>query len=132
MQAADCILQSDKIRRIVMTIKEIADLCGVDERTVLRWAHRLEKIDPNNLTQSAEKISAARFLQIVKDIKEKLENAGHGIPADFTLEETITIIGKGGENETLASLLSENARKNTLEAQITQNAQTMVEMMAIL
>jgi hypothetical protein len=37
-------------------------------------------------------------------------------PADFTLEETLAIIGEGGGNKALASLLAEDARnKDALE-----------------
>jgi hypothetical protein len=82
-----------------MTIKEIAELCGVDQSTVNRWIH-----DP------ACKMQAG--------ILEKLEKSGHGISADFTLEETLTVIGEGGKNKALASLLAENAaNKDALTTQ---------------
>jgi hypothetical protein len=86
-----------------MTIKEIAELCGVDQSTVNRWIH-----DP------ACKMQAG--------ILEKLEKSGHGVSADFTLEETLTIIGEGGKNKALASLLAENAaNKDALAIQTGHN-----------
>ena len=76
-----------------MTVKEIAELCGVNQSTVWRWAK-----DP------ACKMQA-----------EKLGISGHGKSADFTLEETLAVIGEGGKNKALASLLAENAaNKNAL------------------
>jgi hypothetical protein len=77
-----------------MTIKEIAELCGVDQSTVWRWAK-----------EPACKMQAG--------IAEKLDNAGHGVSADFTLDETLTIIRDGGNNKALASVLAENAIAKT-------------------
>ena len=78
-----------------MTIKEIADLCGVDETTIARW------------------IRGERFLnckmQLRNGIMEKLDRGSPEHPSDYNLEETIAIIGEGGGNKTLASLLAENA-----------------------
>ena len=94
-----------------MTIKEIADLCGVDQPTVWRWTQN------DNLLQNA------------KGLAEKLEQAKKSgkDPADFTLDETLDIIGKGGGNKTLAALLAENAaNKNALAV---QNAPGIVELM---
>jgi transcriptional regulator with XRE-family HTH domain len=66
-----------------MTVKEIADLCGVDQSTVWRWAQK------DNL------------LHFAKGIIEKLEEARKSgkDPADFTLDETLAIIGEGGGNK---------------------------------
>ena len=85
-----------------MTIKEIAELCGVDKSTVHRW------------------LEHERFLscemQLRNSIKEKISNGSPENPADLTLEETIAIIRAGG-NETLAALLMENAaNKDALTA----------------
>jgi predicted transcriptional regulator len=76
-----------------MTIKEIAELCGVDQSTVWRWAQKDD------------------LLQNAKGITVKLEEARKSgkDPAAFTLEETLAIIGEGGNNKALASLLKENA-----------------------
>jgi hypothetical protein len=74
-----------------MTVKEIAELCGVDETTVQRWV---------------KKISDCKMQS---ELSERLTNAGHGIPADFTLDETLAIVRAGG-NDTLANLLAENAK----------------------
>jgi transcriptional regulator with XRE-family HTH domain len=85
-----------------MTVKEIAELCGVDQSTVWRWAQKDD------------------LLQNAKGITEKLEEARKSgkDPADFTLDETLTIIGEGGKNKALASLLAENAvTKNALVVQ---------------
>jgi len=70
-----------------MTIREIAKLTGKSETTVRRW------------------VSSAKMAHIsakMADASRKKE------PADFTLEETITIIRSGG-NDTLADLLQQNA-----------------------
>jgi hypothetical protein len=77
-----------------MTIKEIAELCGVDQSTVWRWAQKDD------------------LLQNAKGITVKLGEARESgkDPADFTLDETLAIIGDGGGNKALASLLAENAR----------------------
>jgi len=82
-----------------MTIKEIAELCGVDRRTVERWAHKL---------------NPGHFAQGIQDKLKQAEKSGVK-PADFSLEETLAIIGEGSGNTTLASLLAENAaNKNAL------------------
>jgi transcriptional regulator with XRE-family HTH domain len=79
-----------------MTIKKIAELCGVDRRTVERWAHKVSDDPGQNAQGLAEKLKEA-------------EKSGKD-PADFTLDETLAIIGEGGGNKPLASLLAENAR----------------------
>jgi predicted transcriptional regulator len=91
-------------RRIVMTIKEIAGLCGVDETTIARW------------------IRGERFLnckmQLRNSVIEKLDHGSPERPSDYDLEETLAIIGEGGENKALAALLAENAaNKNALAIQ---------------
>jgi predicted transcriptional regulator len=87
-----------------MTIKEIADLCGVTEQTIRNWTHKVADDPAKNLQGLAEKLAEA-------------EKSGKD-PADFTLEETLTIIGEGGKNKALASLLAENAvTKNALAVQ---------------
>ena len=67
-----------------MTIKEIAGICNVEERTVQLWAKK-----------AGENISS---------VAEIISSAGHGKPATFTLPETIAIIKAGGRS-TLADLL---------------------------
>ena len=80
-----------------MTIKEIAELCGVDDTTILRWTRNISDC------------------KMQSDIKNKLKKSGHGIASDFSLEETLAIIGDGGGNKTLAALLEENSKnKNAL------------------
>ncbi len=73
-----------------MTIKEIAQVANVEERTVRRWAEK-----------AADKMSA---------IKDKMSASSPAYPADFTLPETIATIRAGG-NETLADLLEQNAKE---------------------
>jgi transcriptional regulator with XRE-family HTH domain len=76
-----------------MTIKEIVELCGVKKQTILNWAHKLEVLNQ----------------KIWLRISEKLAQGSPENPANFTLEETLAIIGEGGGNKMLAALLAENA-----------------------
>jgi hypothetical protein len=90
-----------------MTIKEIAELCAVDQSMVWRWAQ-----------EPACKMQAG--------LTEKLGEAGHGKSADFTLGETLAIIGEGGGRKALASLLAENAaNQNALVVQSEATAKIM-------
>jgi hypothetical protein len=73
-----------------MTIREIAELCGVSESTVRNW------IDIASASAKIAKPSAETA---------KAENK----PFSFTLPETLAIIRAGGKN-TLADLLAENAK----------------------
>ena len=73
-----------------ITIREIAELCEVDERTVQRWAK-----------EAGDKMPS---------VADKMSAAGHGKAAALPLPETLAIIRSGGKN-TLADLLEENARK---------------------
>jgi len=75
-----------------MTIKQIAELCGIDESTVYRWIQK---------GTSAECKSA---LAKCKSAREE------SISARFTLPEILAIIRAGGKN-TLADLLAENAER---------------------
>ncbi|MCL2410103.1 MAG: hypothetical protein FWC97_00525 [Treponema sp.] len=78
-----------------MTIKEIAELCGVTEQTIRNWTHKVAGDPTKNLQGLTIKLQEA-------------EKSGT-TPADFTLEETLVIIGDGGNNKTLAALLADNA-----------------------
>jgi hypothetical protein len=83
-----------------MTIKEIAELCQVRRRTAERWAHKVTD-DPE---------------LDFPGLAEKLERGAPETPSDYTLDETVAIIGQGGGNKTLAALLAENAaNKEALE-----------------
>jgi hypothetical protein len=83
-----------------MTIKEIAELCQVKRDTIELWAHKV--IDDPELD--------------FPGLAEKLEKGSPKAPSDYTLDETIAIIGQGGGNKTLAKLLVENAEsKEALE-----------------
>lgn len=75
-----------------MTIKEIAEVANVNEKTIREWIKRVA----DNLPHLSDKMSDA--------YKNKK-------PADFTLGETIEIVRAGG-NTTLADLLLENANRN--------------------
>lgn len=74
-----------------MSVKEIAELCNVDERTVQRWANI-----------AADKMSS---------VGDKMSAAGHGKAALYGLPEVLAIVRAGGK-ATLAALLEENAAKN--------------------
>jgi len=59
-----------------MTVKEIADLCGVDEHTVIRWAHKAaEKASPIAHLFSTETITPEEK-RIAESIKTKLKQSG--------------------------------------------------------
>jgi hypothetical protein len=79
-----------------MTIKEIAELCGVRVMTVYRWIEKAESLNNKML------------------LRKQIDEGSPERPADFTLEETLAIIGDGGKNTTLASLLEENAASKAL------------------
>jgi transcriptional regulator with XRE-family HTH domain len=84
-----------------MTIREIAELCGVRRRTVELWAGKEDFLSEN--------------FSLRNRILEKLEQGSPEKPSKYNLEETLAIIGEGGGNKTLASLLEENAvNKDTL------------------
>ena len=74
-----------------MTVKEIAELCGVEDRTVRNWCHGERFLKENFSLRNA--------------IVEKLSSGSPEVPADFSLEETLAIIRDGGKNETVAALL---------------------------
>lgn len=78
-----------------MNIKEIAKLTGRGESTIRSWITSAESAGSSAIIAQA----SAKMAEASKRKK----------PADFNLEETIEIIKAGG-NETLANLLSENAK----------------------
>lgn len=82
-----------------MTVKEIAELCGVEDRTVRNWCHGERFLKENFSLRNA--------------IVEKLSNGSLEVPADFSLEETLAIIRDGGKNETLAALLEKERNLTT-------------------
>jgi hypothetical protein len=101
-----------------MTVKEIAELCGVTEQTVLNWTHKFDGSD--------QKIWSDILNQkIWLRISEKLRQGSPEHPSDFTLEETLAIIGEGGGNKTLASLLADNAAKTTAVARMLQESEQL-------
>jgi hypothetical protein len=73
-----------------MTTKEIAEAVGKTERSVQMWAKK-----------AGEKTSS---------VGEKTSSAGHGKPADYTLEETIAII-EAGMGKNAAGVFRANAEK---------------------
>jgi hypothetical protein len=84
-----------------MTIKEIADLCGAEVHTIRNWINKDGFLKENFTLRNA--------------IKEKLEGGSPEIPSSYTLEETLAIIGEGGGNKTLASLLADNAKLKAMQ-----------------
>jgi DNA-binding transcriptional MerR regulator len=79
-----------------MTIKEIAELCGIKgTHTIRNWINRDDFLKGNFTLRNR--------------IKEKLDQGSPECPSDYNLEETLVIIGEGGGNKTLAALLAENA-----------------------
>ena len=66
-----------------MTVKEIAELCGVDKTTVYRW------VEHDNFLSCK--------MQLRKSILEQIQNGSPEVPADFSLEETLAIIRDGGK-----------------------------------
>ena len=78
-----------------MTIKQIAELAGVDRTTVVRWIGRMDRA---LCTEIGAKCTEA-------DKTKK--------PARFTLDETLEIIRAGGRS-TLADLLAQNAGAGTV------------------
>nr|DAT90497.1 MAG TPA: repressor domain protein [Caudoviricetes sp.] len=82
-----------------MTVKEITELCGVEDRTVRNWCHGERFLKENFSLRNA--------------IVEKLSNGSPEVPADFSLEETLAIIRDGGKNETLAALLEKERNLTT-------------------
>jgi len=74
-----------------MTIKQIAEVAGVNEKTIRDWVNK----SSDKMSHLSDKMSEAYRTKK---------------PAVFTLSETIAIIRAGGNN-TLADLLSENANK---------------------
>jgi hypothetical protein len=87
-----------------MTIAQIAELCGVDDKTVRRWVDKLS----NPLGQN---------VQALPEIKQKMILAGEaGIAAKLTHAEAIAIIRAGGK-ATLADVLQTNI---VLEEQVRQ------------
>ena len=88
-----------------MTIKQIAETCGVDIKTVRRWVGKMSTLDGQNV-------------QAETAVKKKMREAGRaGKPTYLTLEETLAIVRAGGRH-TLASLLAENAKAQSGEDRI--------------
>jgi hypothetical protein len=88
-----------------MTIKQIADLCSVDERSVRRWAEK-----------AGDKMSA---------IADKMSASTSTYPAAFTLDETLAIIRAGGKN-TLADLLADNAQRKETALALRDSVQALI------
>jgi hypothetical protein len=126
-----------------MAAKEIAELCGVSSETVRRWTHTISDLPQNvggdpgknfqgltskkdDLLQNAK--GSDDLPKNLAGLSVKLEEAHKSgkDPADFTLDETFAIIGEGGKNRALASLLAENTvTKNTLTVQSDALTKTM-------
>ena len=88
-----------------MTIKEIAELCSVDERTVLRWAESLRNVNNGQNVGSLQNLDGIT------------EESGHGKAVALPVETAAAVIRAGGK-EALAFLLEEiTATKNALAVQ---------------
>jgi hypothetical protein len=87
-----------------MTIREIAELCETDERTVRRWidiaASGKTPGEPGKMPELSE-----RLIQAQESKK----------PARFDLREVLAIINAGGKH-TLANLLAENTKGSVQNA----------------
>lgn len=84
-----------------MTIREIAELCGVDTKTVRRWV---------------DKVSRGAGQNAQPELKARSMAAGEaGESVKYTLDETLAIVRAGGKT-TLAALLAENAAKRPAAA----------------
>ena len=93
-----------------MTIKGIAELCGVDDTTVLRWIRKEDFLNCKmQLRNGINDNILSRNIRLRNQILEKLDQGSPERPSDYDLEETLAIIGEGGGNKTLATLLAENA-----------------------
>jgi hypothetical protein len=75
-----------------MTIKEIAELCGVEERTILNWS---------------KNVNCGKNFRSLQNL-DTIEESGHGKATDLPVETAAAIIRAGGR-EALAALLEENA-----------------------
>lgn len=84
-----------------MTIKEIAETCGVDRSTVKKW---VKNGNGEIFTKIGEKVAKAS--------KTKK-------PACFSLEEALEIVRAAGRH-TLAALLEENAKKSKTDHRVTR------------
>lgn len=98
-----------------MTIKQISELTGKTERTIRQWVRT-----------PSEKISGIES-EIISSVSEKISGSGKTKkPAEFSLEETLAIVKAGG-NETLASLLKDNAEKNKPKSIITDEVKILIK-----
>jgi predicted transcriptional regulator len=75
-----------------MTIKEIAELCGVDEKEVRRWIGSLKNVKNGQNVHSLQ----------------NLDKTGRGKTLNFPVETAAAII-RARDREALAALLAENA-----------------------
>lgn len=81
-----------------MTVKEIAEAVGKEERTIQRWVKKSAEIFTDNMAAISDKMSASSPSK----------------PADYTLEETCTIIETGmGKNAADLYRMSAKAKPST-------------------
>lgn len=74
-----------------MTIKELAEFTGKDERTIQRWARKAD-----------DKMSVR--------INDKMSVSSPMYPADFTIDEVEEILNSGSMSKDAVSILMNNAR----------------------
>ena len=76
-----------------MTVKEIAEFTGKEERTVRRW-----------VVKAADKMSS---------VADKMSSAGHGKVTDYNLDEVECILNASTMSRDAVSILMANARNNS-------------------
>jgi hypothetical protein len=85
-----------------MTIRQIAELCDVEERTARDWS---------------KNVNCGKNFPSLQNL-DTIELSGHGKETDLPVETAVAIIRAGGR-EALASLLAENAANK--DALVVQN-----------
>lgn len=87
-----------------MTVKEIAEAVGKEERTIQRWVKKSAEIFTDNMAAISAKMSASSPSK----------------PADYTLEETCTIIetgmGKNAAEEKMHQKIKEHLTHERLDS----------------
>ena len=93
-----------------MTFRQIAELCGVDRSTVIRWGAKVK--------DSAERTEIDAKCTEADQSKE---------PALLSLPAILATIRAGGKN-TLADLLEQNAVQKSIQSQVTDFSTMMREL----
>ena len=117
-----------------MTIKEIAELCDVDEVTILRWSKKVNCLQNVGSLQNLDSGEGSKNVNLGKNFPSLqnldgiTEESGHGKAADLPVETAAAIIRAGGK-EALAFLLEEkSATENALAVQSEAMAKIMEQL----